>query len=392
MSEGADHEKSIAAPFFPPNQTASSFNSPFQNRQLSSLRRRVLIWFDRHRRELPWRLDRDPYRIWVSEVMLQQTTVATVLPRFERFMCAFPTLHTLAEADEQEVLRQWQGLGYYRRARDLHRASRLMVEQHGGRLPDDVEAWKQLPGVGRYIMGAVLSQAFDRRLPIVEVNSQRVLCRLYGQDQDPKSPAVREWLWRTATTVLPRKRAGDFNQAIMELGAMLCTPNRPRCKQCPLASICVARKMGTQETIPMRPAAVPRVSVKEVAIVVRKGSNVLLARRPESGRWGNMWEFPHVSLEAKESHDDAAKRLLEDVLGIRAKLGRELITIRHAVTRFRIAMVCLEAFHRSGTFRSSYYKEARWLAPKEISAYPISTPQRELAEQVAKSDRQRLLF
>src|SRR5947209_4966530 len=191
---GRQGEKTVLAPCLPGS------SSP---RLLS---RRLLTWFDRQHRPLPWRRDRDPYRIWVSEVMLQQTTVAAVVPYFERFVAAFPTVRALAAADEQDVLRHWEGLGYYRRARHLHRAARLLAADHGGALPDDPAAWAELPGVGRYILGAVLSQAFGRRLPVVEANSLRVLCRLFGQAGDPRGGPVQKWLWRAAEALLPAKR------------------------------------------------------------------------------------------------------------------------------------------------------------------------------------------
>src|SRR5437763_3122971 len=237
-------------------QTTSDFESLTESRLRRRVRSRLLRWFDRHQRPLPWRRDRDPYRVWVSEVMLQQTTVAAVVPYFERFLAAFPTLADLAAADEQAVLRLWEGLGYYRRARHLHRAARQLVREYGGRLPDDAEVWRGLPGVGRYILGAVLSQAFGRRLPIVEANSLRVLCRLFGQRGDPRGGPVQKWLWAKAAELLPAKRAGDFNQALMELGALVCTPAAPKCDVCPLAKECVARREGAQAEIPARPAAV----------------------------------------------------------------------------------------------------------------------------------------
>jgi A/G-specific adenine glycosylase len=364
----------------------------FGPQQLTALRRRLLAWFDRSRRDLPWRRDRDPYRIWVSEVMLQQTTVAAIVPRFERFLKRFPSLRDLADADEQDVLKEWEGLGYYRRARDLHKAARRLAEAHGGALPDDPAVWAELPGVGRYILGAVLSQAFDRRLPIVEANSKRVLCRLFGERGDPASGPVSAWLWRAAERLLPRKRAGDFNQALMELGALICTPAAPRCGACPAAAVCTANREGLQDVIPTKSPPPEVVAVPEVAVVVRKGARVLLARRPETGRWANMWEFPHTTVEGKERHERAARRLLKSGLGIEADLGGEVLIVRHAVTRFRITMVCLEAIYRSGTLAPTHYREARWLRPQELAAYPVSVPQRQLAEEVARASRQLRLF
>ena len=216
------------------------------------IRTKLLNWFDTHKRDLPWRrpapgadaMTRDPYRIWVSEVMLQQTTVAAVVPFFERFVAALPDVHALAAADEQRVLKLWEGLGYYRRARHLHAAAKTLVNDYGGELPDDPAVWVALPGVGRYILGAVLSQAFDRRLPIVEANSLRVLARLFGYRGDPRTGAGKTWVWASAEAVLPRKRVGDFNQGLMELGALVCTPTSPACRQCPLGAALRGKQAG----------------------------------------------------------------------------------------------------------------------------------------------------
>ncbi len=360
---------------------------------LPRLRRRLLAWFDRHRRDLPWRRDRDPYRVWVSEVMLQQTTVAAVVPYFERFLQAFPTLADLAAADEQDVLRLWEGLGYYRRARHLHQAARRLAAEHGGALPNDPAVWRDLPGVGRYILGAVLSQAFDRRLPIVEANSLRVLCRLFGYAGDPRSGDGQRWLWQKAAEVLPAKRVGDFNQALMELGALVCTPAAPRCGDCPVASECVARKQGRQEAIPRKPERAEATEVREVAFAVRRGPRLLLAqRRANATRWANMWEFPHGELQAGETYEAAAARLLPALTGLDAELGPELMTVRHGVTRFRITLVCFEAICRGGTFASSFYSRGLWLRPQELAAYPVSTPQRKLTRAAAGAARQLRLF
>jgi A/G-specific adenine glycosylase len=360
---------------------------------LPRLRRRLLAWFDRHRRDLPWRRDRDPYRIWVSEVMLQQTTVAAVVPYFERFLAAFPTLADLAAADEQDVLRLWEGLGYYRRARHLHRAARRLAAEHGGALPDDPAVWRDLPGVGRYILGAVLSQAFGRRLPIVEANSLRVLCRLFGYTGDPRSGDGQRWLWETAGRALPAKRAGDFNQALMELGALVCTPMAPRCGQCPVAGECAARRQGLQEVIPRKAERPAATEVREVALAVRRGPRVLLVQRPaDARRWANMWEFPHDELEPGETYEAAAGRLLAPLTGLEAALGPELLTVRHGITRFQITLVCLEADYKGGEFASAVYARGRWLRPAELAGYPVSTPQRKLARALAGAVRQKRLF
>jgi A/G-specific adenine glycosylase len=343
----------------------------------SSDKRKLINWFDRHARPLPWRQDRHPYRIWLSEVMLQQTTVAVVAPRFERFLARFPSINSLAAADEQELLKEWEGLGYYHRARNLHTAARILVAEHQGSLPDDLDAVARLPGVGRYILGALLSQAYDRRLPIVEANTTRVLCRLFGQMGDPKSAPVRKWLWDAALAILPDRRVGDFNQALMELGGTVCTPKSPSCSQCPLRADCAARKRGDPESIPHKGPKPTVVKTRETCVILHRAGRVLLARRPSAGRWPNMWEFPRVVLKGKESHESAARRLIAS-LGLTAEPEKTLMTIRYGVTRFRISMVCLEARARAAGFRSDYYEEGRWVRPAGLGEYPVSSPQRKL--------------
>lgn len=380
------------SPKSPSSRSPESTLSPSDADQRARIRRRLVRWFHGHQRDLPWRRDRDPYRIWVSEVMLQQTRVATVVPYFERFLQAFPTLADLAAADEQAVLRQWEGLGYYRRARDLHRAARELVAAHDGQMPDDPLVFGRLPGVGRYTLGAVLSQAFDRRLPILEANSERVLCRLFGLRDNPRGGAARRRLWEMAACLLPRRRVGEFNQALMELGALVCTPAGPRCAACPLFDDCAARRLGIQDQVPLRASAPEVEQVHETAVVVWRGPEVLLVQRSERGRWAGMWEFPHGPLEDGESHEEAAARLVWQLTGLRARPGPELLTIRHGVTRFRITMVCFEAHHRSGAFRSSFYRQGEWVRPDRLHAYPVSVPQRRLARSLTDPERQPRLF
>jgi A/G-specific adenine glycosylase len=373
----------------------SEFTPPagWTTRTLPALRRRLLAWFDRHRRDLPWRADRDPYRIWVSEVMLQQTTVAAVVPYFDRFVAAFPTARALAAADEQDVLKLWAGLGYYRRARHLHAAARRVVAGHGGDLPDDPGVWAALPGVGRYILGAVLSQAFDRRLPIVEANSLRVLARVFGYRGDPREGAGKKWVWRAAEAVLPGKRVGDFNQAVMELGALVCKPDRPNCPACPVAKWCEANRLGIQESVPPPPKAKDVVAVSEVGVAVWDAGRVLVCRRPaDARRWQNMWEVPHAELAAGELPAAGAARVAAALTGLRVEVGAEVLTVRHGVTRFAITLVCFEAARTGGAFASDFYAEGRWVRPGELADYPVSSPQRRLIAELTRAKRQRRLF
>ncbi len=217
---------------------------------LRRFRRNLLRWYDRAGRDLPWRATRDPYAVWISEVMLQQTTVAAVKPYFERFLERFPDVAALAAADESDVLRLWEGLGYYSRGRNLHRAARVVVEQHDGRFPEDVTTLQSLPGIGRYTAGAIASFAFDVPAPIVEANTVRLYARLTGLDGDPRSTAGQRALWEFAEAIVPAKRAGAFNHALMDLGATVCTINEPRCHDCPVRSCCRAFADGRQAEIP----------------------------------------------------------------------------------------------------------------------------------------------
>lgn len=339
---------------------------------------RLLHWFDRHQRPLPWRANRDPYRIWVSEVMLQQTQVATVIPFFERFLNTFPTLESLALADEQEVLKLWQGMGYYRRARHLHQAARRLIQDFPEAIPSDREIWASLPGVGRYIQGAVLSQAFDLRLPILEANTKRVLARVFAHAGDLGAKPTQDWLWNKAEEILPKKRVGDFNQALMELGALICTPRNPKCEKCPIVKQCRAFEEGLQETLPITSKKMLPTTVEEVAVVLRDGAKYLLCQRPEKGRWSRMWEFPHLALEPDETNVEAVKRLLQDFLNLRARLGKELTVVEHTVTRFKIRMQCFEAKWLGGVFASPFYLDGRWIELSEVENYPLSVPQRKI--------------
>lgn len=353
---------------------------------IGRFRRALGAWYRRHARDLPWRRTRDPYAILVSEMMLQQTQVATVRPYFERFVKALPDFAALAAADEQEVLRLWQGLGYYGRARRLHQAAGEIVRQHGGRFPRDLEAAQRLPGVGRYTAGAVLSIAFDLRVPILEANTMRLFSRLLGYRLDPWSSEGQRVLWALAEAVLPHRHVGRFNQALMELGSMVCTRQRPRCQTCPVASLCAARQEGLQLVIP-RPRRRPATeSLREAAVVVRHGGRVLLRRCGPKERWAGLWDFPRVELpvDGRTSADEPLAEALAAAVhrrtGVLIRPGRHLATLRHQVTRFRITLECYEACRVSGRLRPGM--DLRWVPANELARYPLSSLARKLARLV----------
>jgi A/G-specific adenine glycosylase len=348
---------------------------------VAPLSRPLLAWFRKNARPLPWRDNRDPYPIWISEVMLQQTQVATVIPYFNRFLKRFPDLRSLARADEQSVLHLWQGLGYYRRARDLLRAARSLHELRHATIPDHPELLRSLPGFGRYTTNAVLSQAYGRRVPILEANSQRVLCRLFAIEQNPKAPATQRKLWSLAEELLPERDVGDFNQALMELGALVCTPKEPDCAKCPLKCQCLAHLRGRARELPM-PSRKPKViAVTEVAVVVRRDDRCLLVQRPNGGRWEGMWEFPHREWTGAIGRADVVHDLLQSV-GVTGTLAGEIATIRHGVTHHRITLTCVEVRYLRGRAKREDYAAVAWVHTGDLHRYPLSTPQRRLARLV----------
>lgn len=360
----------------------------WSHRTIHSIQRRLLKWFDLHQRVLPWRIDRDPYRIWVSEVMLQQTTVAAVLRHYPRFLERFPTVEDLAAADESDVFKAWEGLGYYRRAKSLHQTARLITSRHNAEFPNDPEEWARFPGVGRYILGAVLSQAFEVRLPIVEANSLRLLSRLFGFEGDPRTGVGTKWVWRAAEQLLPSQRIGDFNQALMEIGSLVCKPKDPLCQECPLANVCVAHCQGRENDIPPLKKRPATSRLREVAIAIRKSSKYLVGlRNSEQSRWANLWECPHGLWQPDESLEQAARRVAGELTGLSIGNIEPLKVVKHTITRYAIEMTAVVALARSGKLQCRDYSEIRWVSSDELIGLPTSTPQRKLFEALqAKTD------
>ena len=341
-----------------------------------TLATRLLAWFNRHARQLPWRGTGDLYEIWVSEVMLQQTQVATVIGYYERFLSAFPDVRALAAASEQEVLRRWEGLGYYRRARQLHAAAKSIVCDHDGQFPISMEEVRALPGIGRYTAGAILSIGLDQRLPILEANTIRVLSRLAAYRGAAAATSGQKFLWAAAELILPSKRCGTFNQALMELGSEICTPKSPHCDRCPLSRLCPTRELGWQGEIPAAKQRKAYEEVTEAAIVIRRGGTVLLRQCQPGERWAGLWDFPRFAVPRNINGKllGHIERQTQTATGIGIGRIEKLTTIKHGVTRFRIT---LEVF--TATTSGGRSKNGSWVRVADLANHPLSTTGRQIA-------------
>ncbi|HEX2871896.1 MAG TPA: A/G-specific adenine glycosylase [Polyangiaceae bacterium] len=302
----------------------------------------LIGWYEKRKRDLPWRKTRDPYAIWVSEVMLQQTQVKTVLGYYERWMQRFPSVKALAAADDADVLHAWQGLGYYSRARRLLAGARAVAERHGGKLPRDVDALLALPGIGPYSAGAIASIAFGLPEPIVDGNVVRVLCRLFALQGDPAKAPLKQRLWQLARELVPADQPSEFNQSLMELGATLCTPTSPRCPECPVAKQCQALAQGLERELPQLAKRKAPTEVRTAAAYVRRGDRVLLHQLPaDAPRWAGLWVLPFAELTSDEAPAIGATRALGQA-GLKGTAGATLRDARHTITRFRIVLSVVE--------------------------------------------------
>jgi A/G-specific adenine glycosylase len=361
---------------------------------------RVLFrWFAENARDLPWRRTRDPYAIWVSEIMLQQTQVKTVIPYWERWMSALPNIRSLARVRSGKLHKLWEGLGYYTRVRNMQKAARVLVWKHGGEFPEYFDQLLELPGIGQYTAGAICSIAFGQPKAAVDGNAIRVLTRIFGIDGDPRDKEVNATLWRLAERLVreaastpsrnlqpvpgvqcPVPSAGNpaswFNQAVMELGALLCSPRQPRCAVCPVEKLCVAAQQHRAEQLPaVRPR--PRSTQRHfVAIIARKGECLLARQRPAGVLNAELWEFPNVEVCSKRAN---MKQLLGSDLGITLPQLEPFCTIRHSITRYRIT---LEVFQTKSDHLAEAIKGCQWLTMKALLRLPFASAHRKVLQQL----------
>ncbi len=337
---------------------------------VKDLRQSLLAWYDRHGRDLPWRRSRDPYAIWVSEIMLQQTQVKTVLPYYQRWLAQFPTVEALAIADQQTVLKAWEGLGYYARARNLHRAAQQVVELHQGQFPETIEGAIALSGIGRTTAGGILSAAFNQAVPILDGNVKRVLSRLVALDRPP-SKALPQ-LWQLSTQVLDPDRPRDFNQGLMDLGATCCTRRQPNCPACPWQTHCRAYDLNLQSELPMSDQRNP-LPHKQIGVAVIQGDNgdILIDRRRKEGLLGGLWEFPGGKIEPGETVEACIRREIQEELGIDIEVGEKVMSLDHAYTHFKVPLHVHLCRHLSGDPQPIECDEVRWVALGDLDQYPF---------------------
>ena len=344
-------------------------------------------WYQLNKRGLPWRdlQPVDPYAVWVSEIMLQQTRVEAVIPYYEKWMKLFPTVQALADATEQDVLNAWEGLGYYSRARNLHKAAKIVAEKYTGELPRDLDELSKLPGIGRYTLGAIASIAFGMDVPALDGNIKRVYARLFDISEAVDAPQGEKILWVLAEKQLPKGQAGDYNQALMDLGATICIPRNPRCLICPLMKLCLARQNGTQE---LRPVKSPKKAVPHhvhAAGVILRDGRVLLARRPSDGLLGGMWEFPNGRVT--EDPLEGLAQALKTGYNLRLRKTRRsiqerepLTIIHHGYTHFTVSVYV----YRCELASAPEGEPLKWVQLKDLEDYPMGRIDRQIADVLSK--------
>jgi A/G-specific adenine glycosylase len=351
----------------------------------SALRQRLLRWYRWHQRDLPWRKTHDPYKIWVSEIMLQQTQVSSVIPYYQRFLAVLPTTASLAKAPLQKVLKLWEGAGYYARARNLHRAARMVMKEYNGEIPSDPDLLQMLPGIGRSTAGAIASLAFGRRAPILDGNARRVLCRLFGILENPRGPAVERELWRLSEACLPDRRIDQFNQALMDLGATVCMPAKPSCLLCPVRGICRAYRLGIQEKVPVRIQRPPLPHHQAAAAVILRSEKLLIGRRPSDGLLGGLWGLPEIQAKNGASTDKEAHRGFENLTGLKLQAIKAFEPVTHTFTHLRMTFYPVLYQCQGGQLRED--RPWRWANRSTLSGFPISVATRKILSQVLSLDQ-----
>lgn len=346
----------------------------------------LLAWYRKNKRDLPWRRVNDPYLIWVSEVMLQQTQVKTVIPYYRRWVKSFPNWRALASASENQTLKHWEGLGYYSRARNLHKAAKIIVDRYRGRVPDGFEEISRLPGIGSYTAGAILSIAFQKKVPVLDGNVKRVLARLFCLEENGGTSASEKRLRQVAERLLPERGVGDFNQSMMELGAMLCLPKNPACPLCPVKNFCEARMQNRQDQLPPPKARTAAKKIEVSAGVIWRNGKIFIQQRPRNGLMGGLWEFPGGKMKKNETPGACLEREIREELGVNIAVGEKLMTVRHSYTKFRVTLHVYRCRLPRGRIRASCCERWRWVEPGELKSFPFPAANVKIVERLTNNN------
>jgi len=338
---------------------------------------KLLRWFKKNGRDLPWRKTRDPYAIWVSEIMLQQTQVETVIPYYKKFLKSFTTIHHLAKSDLSKVLKVWEGLGYYSRARNLHQASKIIANHSNGKIPDKLKDLLNLPGIGRYTAGAILSIAYNKKAPILDGNVKRVLSRLFVVSGNPKK--TEEFLWPLSESLIPKGSPGAFNQALMDLGSMTCTPKNPNCLSCPLKNLCQGYLSGKPESYPLRSVKKKVPHIEAIAAVIQKHGKVLLRQRPPKGLLGGLWEFPNWPIDGKKDLKEYLRLKVKSDFGLKVKCKENLGPFKQTYSHFKLTLHVFKCDALEGRGKG------KWVSIKKLDRLPMSRIHRRISQTFAKN-------
>jgi len=335
---------------------------------------KLLQWFKKNKRDLPWRRTRDPYAIWVSEIMLQQTQVATVIPYYQKFLKSFPTLRHLAKSDLSKVLKVWEGMGYYSRARNLHSASQIVLNHFHGEIPTTLKDLLSLPGIGRSTAGAILSFAFDKEAPILDGNAKRVLSRLFTVSGNPGEKETEQLLWKISESLIPGGHSNPFNQALMDLGSMLCTPKDPQCPRCPLRDLCKGKASGEPERFPVKSIKKKIPHIEAIAAVIQQNGKVLLEQRPPKGLLGGLWEFPNWKIERKGRL--RLRNRIQKEMGMNVKVRESIGIFKQTFSHFKLT---LQVFHCQPLNGKT---KGKWVPTRNLHLLPMSRIHRRIAEMI----------
>ncbi len=345
----------------------------------SSIAKPLLAWYEKKARDLPWRQTRDPYAVWVSEVMLQQTRVQTVLPYYRRWMEQLPTIEALAKADLDQILSLWEGLGYYHRAHNLHRTAQYMMANLGGKLPENVDGLRQLPGIGPYIAAAIAALAFNQDVLALDGNLRRVFSRVMDLELDPRTPEGERRIHAWALDRFPKGRASEFNQALMDLGALICTPKSPSCPDCPIRTRCESYAHGTQAVRPLRASKAPIPHREVAAGILLRDDKVLIGRRPQHGLLAGLWEFPGGTQEPGETLAQCLQREWQEELGVSVEIDRFLGNFEHAYTHFRVTVSAFFCRLPAGEPTALEHTRILWVPLQNLQDYPMGKIDRMIA-------------